>query len=261
MILLALAVAAAGPTPDQSDQALYAQCIAIVKKDPAQAADQAGQWLTHGGGIFARQCLGQAYAAQQRWQPAAVAFEQAAREAEQRQDPRRADFWVQSGNAWLAADDGAKARAAFDAALSGSALSPELRGEVYVDRARAGVALDDAAGARADLDRGLALVPADPFAWYLSAALAFRQEDLARAQKDSAKAVELAPDDADVLLLAGNVAGASGDSDGARVFFTRAVKAAPDSPAAKSAQAALAANAATAAVPDNSAPASEAKGQ
>ena len=257
---LAFAAAATGPTPDQSDEALYAQYIGIVKKDPARAAEQAGQWLTRGGGLFARQCLGQAYAAQQRWQPAAVAFEQAAREAEQRQDPRRADFWVQSGNAWLAAGDGIKARAAFDAALTGAALSPELRGEVYVDRARAGVALNDPAAARSDLDQGLALVPSDPFAWYLSAALALRQEDLARAQKDSAKAVELAPDDADVLLLAGNVAGASGDGDAARALFARAVAAAPDSPAGKSAQAALAANASAAAVPADPAPTPKVEG-
>jgi tetratricopeptide (TPR) repeat protein len=245
-ILFALAAAAAGPSPAQSDESMYGQCVAIIKKDPANAADQASQWLTRGGGLFARQCQGQAFAAQKRWQPAAVAFEQAAREAERMQDGRRADFWAQSGNAWLAADNGAKARAAFDAALAITTLSPELRGEVYLDRARAGVALDDLKGARADLDQGLALVPSDPFAWYISAALAMREAALPRAQKDIAKAVELAPDDADVLLLAGNVAGAAGDDEGARTFYGRAIKAEPGSDAAKSAEAALAANTAPA---------------
>jgi len=239
--LLVLLMAAA--TPAQSDESMYSQCVAIIKKDPANAAEQASQWLTHGGGFFARQCLGQAYAAQKRWQPAAIAFEQAAREADSQHDPRSADFWAQSGNAWLAADDGAKARAAFDAALALSTLAAELRGEVYLDRARAGVALNDLKGARIDLDKGLALVRSDPFAWYISAALAMRGADLPRAQKDIAKAVELAPDDADVLLLAGNVAGAVGDGDGARTFYERAVKAEPGTEAAKSAAAALAANA------------------
>jgi tetratricopeptide (TPR) repeat protein len=213
-----------------------------VKSDPNQALAAAEDWRAHNGGLYARQCIGLAYTALQRWEPAAIAFEQAAREGETMRDPRRADLWVQSGNAWLAADQAAKARTAFDAALATDALTPELRGEVLLDRARAGVALQDLATARADLDQGLALVPADPFAWYLSAALALRQNALPRAQQDIAKAVSLAPDDANVLVLAGNIAGVSGESAAAATFYQRAVKAAPDSDAGKSAATALAGN-------------------
>ena len=169
-----------------------------------------------------------------------MAFEQAAREAETRQDPRRADLWAQSGNSWLAAEEPAKARAAFDAALASTALSPAMRGEIHLDRARAGVALNDLAGARTDLDKGLELVPADPFAWYLSAALALREQALPRAQKDVAQAMKLAPDDPDVLLLACNVAAASGEADAAHGFYERLIKSAPTSDAAKRAQAVLA---------------------
>jgi Tfp pilus assembly protein PilF len=102
--------------------------------------------------------------------------------------------------------------------------------------------MGDAAAARADIDKGLALVPADPFGWYLSAALARRQGDLVRARKDIAKAVELAPAEASILLEAGNVAGLAGDIDAAKAHFARAAAAAPGSDAARSAQAALAAN-------------------
>jgi len=242
-ILLALAAAQAAPL---SDEARFQSCTALIKTAPEQAIETANQWRIGGGGAFARQCLGLAYSALQRWAPAATAFEQAARDAEKAKDASASDFWVQSGNSWLAAGDGVKARLAFDAALAGGSLSPELRGEAYLDRGRAGVLLGDLAGARADIDQGLKLVPADPFAWFLSSALALREEKLARAREDIARAIALAPDDADVLLQAGNVAGVSGDAEAATAFYAKAAESAPASPAGKAALAALAANAAPA---------------
>jgi tetratricopeptide (TPR) repeat protein len=235
--LLALAAQSplSGPDP-------LARCAALVKSEPQKAVELAGDWRIRGGGLPARQCLGLAYVALERWPSAAAAFEQAALEAETAGDPRRADFWVQSGNSWLAANDGAKARRAFDSALATTLLTPELRGEVHLDRARAAVALGDAAAGRADIDKGLELVPSDPFAWYLSAALAQREGAVERAKADIARALALAPDDADVLLQAGNIAGASGDVAAARAFYDRAAKADPAGQAGKAALAALAAN-------------------
>ncbi|HEX8256902.1 MAG TPA: hypothetical protein VF589_04665 [Allosphingosinicella sp.] len=228
----------AAPAADTS-----AQCLAVVKANPSHAVQVASDWRLKGGGVPAQQCLGLAYAALERWPAAATAFEQAAAEAESRQDPRRGDLWVQAGNSWLAAGDGAKARKAFDAALVTTLLTQEMRGEVHLDRGRAGVALGDLAGARADIDKGLQLVPADPFGWYLSSALALKERRLARAQDDIAEAVRLAPDDANLLLHAGNVAGISGEVEAARGLYAQAIKAAPNSPAAKAARTALAANA------------------
>jgi tetratricopeptide (TPR) repeat protein len=239
--LLLVLAAQAAPVPD-ANEARFAQCAALAKSNPDQAVQSAGDWLVKGGGLFARQCLGLAYVGLERWAPAAAVYEQAAREAETKQDPRRADLWVQSGNASLAADDAAKARVAFDAALASAQLTPELRGEVHLDRARAGVALGDLAGARADIDKGLELVPSDPFGWYLSSALAIREEKIERAQHDIGKAVALAPNDADVLLQAGTVAGVSGEVEAARTFYARAAEAGPTSDAGKAAAAALASN-------------------
>ena len=82
-------------------------------------------------------------------------WDEQAREAESTKDLRSADFWVQSGNAWLASGDGARARKAFEAALATPTLGQELRGEAHLDRARAAVALGDAAAARADIDKAL----------------------------------------------------------------------------------------------------------
>ena len=238
---MALAAAASAQAPS-GDQARFLSCTELIKTAPEKAAENANDWRLKGGGLAARECLGLAYAALERWAPAATAFEQAAREAEAARDARSADFWVQSGNSWLAGGDGVKARQAFDAALATATLTPELRGEVHLDRARAAVLLGDLAAARTEIDQGLALVPSDPFGWYLSSALAMREEKIGRAKEDIAKGLALAPSDPDLLVLAGNVAGVSGDIEAARAFYERAVKAAPTSNAGRAAQAALAAN-------------------
>jgi len=239
-ILIAAAVQAASPAG--AEVAELKACTALVKSAPEKALDHAGAWRLRGGGLSARQCLGLAYAALERWAPAATAFEQAAAEAETARDPRGGDLWAQAGNSWLAGGDPAKARKAFDAALAGTALGPALRGEVHLDRARADVAIGDIPSARADIQKALELVAADPFAWYLSAALARREGNLGRARADIAKALAMAADDADVQLEAGNIAGLSGDVAAARDHYARAVRAAPDSAAGMAAATALAAN-------------------
>lgn len=239
LVLIALAAAAAAP---QTPEAQLKSCLQLVRTSPDRAAVAAEEWRVKGGGLDARQCLGLAQSAAARWPAAAATFEIAAREAETRKDPRSSDFWAQSGNAWLAAGDAVKGRRALDAALAGPALASELRGEIHLDRARAAVLQGDSASARAEIDKGLALVPKDPFGWYLSAALARRENKLDRAKADIAKAVSLAPDDAAILLEAGNIAGASGDEDAALGLYARAARAQPQSEAGRAAQAALAAN-------------------
>ena len=238
-ILLALAASALQGAAPQGEEARFRECAALVKSDAQAAVAKASEWRIRGGGIYARQCLGLAYSELGRWPSAAAAFELAAKDADKANDPRRADFWVQSGNAWLAAEEAAKARAAFDAALATANLTPELRGEVHLDRGRAAVMLGDLAAARTDIDKGLQLAGRDPYAWYLSAGLALREGKMAKANADIAKAVELAPDDADVLLYAGTVAGTTGDVDAATSYYRKVMAIAPASEAAKAAKAAL----------------------
>ena len=238
-ILIALAAAAAAP---QAPGAQLKSCLGLAGTSPEAAAAYAEDWRVKGGGLDARQCLGIAQTRAERWSAAAATFEIAAREAEVRKDPRSGDFWAQSGNAWLAAGDAPKARKALDTALISAMVTPQLRGEIHLDRARAAMLQGDAAAARADIDKGLELVPADPFGWYLSAALARRENKLDRAQADIARAVNLAPNDAAILLEAGNVAGASGDADAALALYARAARSDPRSEAGRAAEAALAAN-------------------
>ena len=241
LILLALAAAApAGPVDTPKNR--YRNCLALARTAPARAVAQAQTWLGSGGGLEAAQCLGLAWSAQEKWPEAAAAFDAAAKDAERRQDRRRGGLWVEAGNAWLAAGDGAKAVKALEAAIATRLLIPQLEGEAHLDLARAAVSQGDSAGARVHADKGLALVPNDAFAWYVSAALARKENDLRRAREHIAKAVSLAPDDAAILLEAGNIAGVSGEPDAALGLYARAVRAAPDSEAGKAAKAALAAN-------------------
>lgn len=226
--------------PLPAEEARYRTCTDQVRANPEAAVDAANVWREQGGGLAARQCLGLALSALERWAPAATAFEQAAREAEAASDSRRTDFWVQAANAWLAGGDGRRAMADFDAALLTPNLSDQLRGEVYLDRGRAQVALGNPAAARTEIDHALQLVPNDPFAWYLSAALARRENNLARAGTDIARARTLSPDSPDIMLLAGTLAGLGGNMAEAERLYRQVVQSAPDSDAGRQAQASLA---------------------
>jgi tetratricopeptide (TPR) repeat protein len=221
-IMLFVILLAAAVTPLSAEQH-YETCAALVKQDPAKAIAEADAWRANGGGIPARQCLGLAYAAQEKWPSAAIAFEQAARDAEIQRDGRAANLWVQSGNASLAGDDTAKARAAFDRALALPVLSDPMRGEALTDRARAEVAADDPFAARADLDAALKLVPQDPMVWLLSATLARRQKELPRAATDIREALRLAPDASAVAYEQGNIAYEQNQLEMARGAWQRAI--------------------------------------
>ncbi|HEX8446867.1 MAG TPA: tetratricopeptide repeat protein [Sphingomonas sp.] len=190
LLLLQAATTPAGPpSPVNPTARRFDACAALVKTDAAAAVAEGERWSREsGGGLPARLCVGLAYVAQSRWAPAEIAFAQAAAQAEEQRDGRAAGLWVQAANAALAGDDAAKARADLDRAIALPVLSDVMRGEAYLDRARAGVALGDLATARGDLDQAVKLVPNDPLGWLLSAALARRQGDHARAVRDLASA-------------------------------------------------------------------------
>jgi len=238
--MIALLLAAALADLPGGDAARFDACVKLIRSEPAAALMQAQAWAAGSGQVPARHCLGLAQVAGGQWTPAAETFEAAARDAEAGRDGRAATLWSQAGNAALAAGDPARARGDLDRAIAMPALPVALRGEAWLDRARADVALDDAAAARSDIDEALKLVPADPFGWLLSATLARRQGELARADTDIARAVGLAGGDAAVMLEQGNIAWARGQADAAKAAWTRAAQTDPGSPEGKRAAAALA---------------------
>ncbi len=242
MILTLLLIAAqaspvAGPAVSRPDRA--ARCGALAQTDPTAARAEAGRWRIGGGGYLARQCAGLAFAAEKNWPSAAAEFEEAAREAQVAKDASAANYWAQGGNAWLAAGQPAKARAALDSALVAGTLTGLPLGEAQLDHARALVAAGELNAARGDLDRALKNAGDDPLAWLLSATLARRMNDLPRAKTDIAEALKRSADNASVQLEAGNIAAALGDEPGARAAWGAAVRLAPTSDAGRNAAAAL----------------------
>lgn len=229
------------PLPPKVAARLQA-CLDRAIADPDEGARVARQWTIEDGGFSAQQCLGFALARSEHWMEAADAFDAGALDAQKanrQQDAAR--LWGQAGNAALASGKPDKARGFFDAALGQGMPDGLAKGEIFLDRARAMVALNDLPAARQSLDFALKNAPADPLAWLLSATLARRQDDLARAKADIAEAQKRAPDDASVALEAGNIAILAGDEPGARAAWQRAFALAPkDSAQAASAQAALA---------------------
>ncbi|MBN8813907.1 MAG: tetratricopeptide repeat protein [Sphingomonas sp.] len=238
MILLPLALQAADTNGPM--EARYHACLDLATSNAEAAQNEAERFRLAGGGAKARQCLGLAYAMQEKWRDAAIAFEAAAQEAATAKDPLATRYWAQAGNAWLATGEPVKAYAALNNALAGGTLAGQDRGEALLDRARSLVAAGQLAGARTDLDAALESAPNDPLAWLLSATLARRTKDLPRAQNDIAQALKLSADDASVQLEAGNIAAMAGDGDAAKRAWEAAVKIAPTSSAGQNARAALA---------------------
>lgn len=244
MMLLLLIAQVIAPTPAapalaDTVEARYERCVDLATGNPPEGVIEGTGWRASGGGFFARQCIGIAYANQAKWVPAAEEFEAAAQEAEVARHPKAAQFWAQAGNARLAAADVLKARAALDAALAAGTLTGLERGEAQFDRARAMVAAGDLEGARADIDQALTLAKDDPLIWLASATLARRMDDLPRARKDIAEAFRRSSDDPSVYLEIGNIAALGGDADGARSAWNDAVRIAPSSEAAANARQAL----------------------
>lgn len=229
------------PLPPAADsmETRYARCVDLATVNPPEGVVEGTQWRASGGGFFARQCIGIAYANQAKWAPAAEEFEAAAQEAEVTRNSKAAQFWAQAGNARLAAGDVAKARAALDAALAAGTLVGLERGEAQFDRARAMVAAGELEGARNDIDQALTSAGEDPLIWLASATLARRMDDLPRARKDIAEAFRRSSDDPSVYLEIGNIAALGGDADGAKSAWNDAARVAPSSEAAANARNAL----------------------
>lgn len=223
MILLLLAQAATAPAAPPAE-ARFEQCATLAGQDARRAVIDATDWALKGGGAWARECLGLAYAGQEKWQAAAEEFGGAGQLADRAGDAHAARFWVQSGNAWLAAGQPAKALAAFDAALARGSLAGLDLGEALFDRARVLVALRDFTGARAAIERAKPLAGRDPLLWLSSAALARRMGDLPLAKQDVGEAFRLSPDDFSVRLEIGDIAAAAGDIASARLAWEDVAK-------------------------------------
>lgn len=169
---------------------------------------------------------------------AAEAFEQAA-QAVDPSDPELSRLYAAAGNMWIAAGQPGKAAFDLDKALAGSGLQGPQRGEALLDRARAAEAQSDLKTARAKADEAALTIAEDPFLWYFSAALAIREGNAETAKTSIGKALSLAPADPMILFEAGHVAQFTGDTVGARHYWTQVTELDPNGVAGSAAREAL----------------------
>lgn len=236
----------------------FAQCLAAGTQDPAAGLAAARAWLAenqdkpapHAARGAAAQCLGQLLAQQGNYAAAAAAFAESAGQVLPNDTATAASLQAMAGNAALAGGDAEAALAWFDKALGAppaKAPAPdanEARGAVQIDRSRALVALGRLPEAGTALEEAHRLAPNDPEGWLLSATLARRAKDLARAQRDIEVAARLeppgsAPDSAlttAIGLEAGVIAVLGGREAAARKSWESVLALAPESAEAKTAR-------------------------
>lgn len=166
----------------------------------------------------------------------AEAFEEAAGLAAASDREKSARALVAAGNMWLVSGDPARAASAIDRALAMNLLEGAQLGFAYLDRARAARQAGNLTLAADQLERARGLIAQDPWLWYFGAGLALEREDIVTARHDVARALAIAPDASELLLLAARIEEEAGSSDTARDYLEKAVSAAPDSDAGRAAR-------------------------
>jgi tetratricopeptide (TPR) repeat protein len=232
-------LAAASPSPklssplDASSQ--YDSCLAEVATSPQAALNRAEAWHESGGGFPAEHCAAVALIGLKRYDQAARRLEALAGAMMIQTPELRAATLEQAGQAWLLANDAAKAKADFDAGLSFSPHNPDL----LIDRAEAYAAGGQYWEAIDDLNRALESTP-DNVTALIYRASAYRNaggaDGLELGLADVERALKLSPNDVSGLLERGNILRLRGDVKSARTDWERVVRLEPGSTAAADAR-------------------------
>lgn len=212
LALVPLPAAASGTVTD------YAQCVALVQTNPAQAEQGARAWQNEDGGAAAIHCRALALTALKRYAEAARTLDGLAGGREITDNLKRAALYDQAGNAWMLAGMASNAAQSFSAAIAQSPNDVDM----LADRARARAMLKDWSGADADL--GAALLKdqnrADLLVLRASARWAVgRKTDAAT---DIVRALALYPDYPAALVERGMMKYSAGDTEGARKDWRKA---------------------------------------
>ena len=211
------------------DELRLSECIALANKDAPSAIVEGTKWRQENGGWRADICLATGFARNFEFTRSLPYFESGAQIAGSESDERTNLFWLQAGNAAIAADRPSDAIDYFDRALSKGALADEDRAEALIDRARAHVDAGQEQQAKTDLFAVRRLAPENKLGWLFSATLARRNGELPEAQTFIATAAALAPEDPAIALEAGNIAAAANDLEQARKHWKTVIDLAPAS--------------------------------
>lgn len=209
----------------------YERCLAMLSDDPAGANAFADAWQATGGGDGALHCQALAEIALGNTETGADMLEKLAG-ASHAPALARAAVYAQAVQAWLMADDPARAYGAATLAIALSPNDPDL----MIDRSIAAATEGRYMDAIDDLNHVLALNPNRVDALVYRAAAWRREEHLKEAQADIDRAITLNPDYPEALLERGILRERSGDRAGARADWQRVIDLAPGAATADLAQ-------------------------
>ncbi len=207
MSLLALAVASmalsqsASATIDAREAERLEACVAKIEIDPEEAYEDGLTWTYQGNRPGARQCTALALIALGREDEGAARLEQLANSVDGGTIDQRAEYLIQSGNAWLQAGAPEAAIVTFTNALKLKPDTPDL----LVDRASAHLMLGQWSDAKKDLDLALALAPGMAIARQFRAEAHLNLDQLDAAMADVEAAMISDPENIDTLVLRGRV--------------------------------------------------------
>ena len=199
----------------------YARCLDLLETDPAAAAELAAAWAA--GGEGAAHCLALSRIALGEAAEGAALLEALAGRSNA-SAAGRAMLWGQAGQAWMMADDGARAYAAATRAVG--LLGDDV--DLLIDRAGIAAQIERYEDALADLDQVLARDPGRADAMVLRATALRLLDRVDMAEAEVARALGLDPDLPEGLLERGILRQRHGDADGARADWERVIELDPD---------------------------------
>jgi len=212
----------------------YRSCMALVKKAPSKAFDDALAWRGLGGGRGAGHCAAAALVGLKQYQEAARRFEGLAQIAKA-EPPMRAELLAQAAQAWLLDGNGERAEQVLTAALK---LAPGTV-DLLIDRAAARAEIKKYAAAVKDLDLAIGKDPKRADAFVFRASAQRRLDNLDRAEADVERALALDEYHPEGLLERGMLRRLKDDTNGARRDWLAVITQFPGTPAALTAQANL----------------------
>jgi regulator of sirC expression with transglutaminase-like and TPR domain len=220
------------PTPPRVAQGEdYERCLTMLGTDPTGADAFADAWEATGGGEGAMHCHALAEIAIGNPQTGADMLEKLAN-ASRAPSLARASVYGQAVQAWLMADDPARAYAAATLALT---LAPNDPGYL-IDRSVAAATMERYLDAIADLNSALKIDPRRAEALVFRAAAWRHENRLDLAMADIERAVSIEPNNAEALLERGILRERTGNREGARADWESAIALAPGTATADLAQ-------------------------
>ncbi|HZT20459.1 MAG TPA: tetratricopeptide repeat protein [Dongiaceae bacterium] len=218
---------------DQAKQ--YADCMSAARATPAQGLTTAQLWAQKGGGTPAGHCAAVALIGLGRYEEAASSMEKLAGQEMKGRKDLAASLYDQAAQAWVLANDNAKAVKDVGAAIALAPQDPDLlvdRGVILASMGRYRESVDDLSKAH-----DLAGSRADILVFRATAYRMLKSFDLARADID--QAIKLEPKNPDAYLERGIIRKLRNDTPGAREDWQRAVALGPGTLAAQTAEANL----------------------